>query len=323
MRTLCPAVFLILPSPCTSLPTHCFSRFPSPPYTHLLFRRFLSQLPERTADECRLHWVNLQHPRISRAPWTPSEDADLARLASLHKERSWSLIASELGTNRTALQCLQRHRIKHGGVRTRWTVQEDLSLREAVRRFGERNWQQVANALEGRSGQACLHRWLKALHPSIVRGRWGAEEDARLREAVQLYGLHNWVKVQSHVRGRTDMQCRERWMNVLDPAIDNGPFSAEEDARLLMLVERYGPGKWAEISKEMPKRTDNILWRRWKSLMRKSQRQYADYIVTKHSIPQPGRTTRHEVKYTQPLSGASALKTSVKAVRSFASMNMD
>lgn len=48
---------------------------------------------------------------------------------------------------------------------------------EAVKHFGEKNWQQVANCLEGRTGQQCLHRWQKTLNPNIRRGHWTAEED--------------------------------------------------------------------------------------------------------------------------------------------------
>jgi len=48
-----------------------------------------------------------------------------------------------------------------GMVKSKWSEEEDRILREAVRRFGEKNWQQVANCLEGRTGQQCLHRWQK------------------------------------------------------------------------------------------------------------------------------------------------------------------
>jgi len=47
----------------------------------------------------------------------------------------------------------------------------------AVKKFGEKNWQQVAHQLEGRAGQQCLHRWQKTLNPAIQRGRWKPEED--------------------------------------------------------------------------------------------------------------------------------------------------
>lgn len=36
-----------------------------------------------------------------------------------------------------------------------------------------------------------------------------------------------WVKIQMHVPGRTDVQCRERWVNILDPSINAGPWTEE------------------------------------------------------------------------------------------------
>lgn len=38
-------------------------------------------------------------------------------------------------------------------MKSKWTAEEDRILTEAVKRFGEKNWQQVANCLHGRTGQ--------------------------------------------------------------------------------------------------------------------------------------------------------------------------
>ncbi len=45
--------------------------------------------------------------------------------------------------------------------------------------------------------------------------------------AVKAYGNRNWIQIQQHVPGRTDVQCRERWVNVLDPDLNNEPFTPE------------------------------------------------------------------------------------------------
>jgi hypothetical protein len=81
-----------------------------------------------------------------------------------------------------------------------------------------------------------------------------------------LHGGKNWFRVKSYVKGRTDVQCRERWMNVLNPALNTGPWAAEEDLKLKGLVAKHGTSKWASVSAEMGSRTDNQCWRRWKSL---------------------------------------------------------
>jgi len=152
---------------------------------------------------------------------------------------------------------------------------------QAVEHYGERNWQQVANCLEGRTGQQCLHRWTKTLNPKIKRGRWTEEEDKRLTLAVHAYENYNWIKIQKHVPGRTDVQCRERWCNILDPKLKDGPWTKEEDELLMKAIEKHGIGKWSKIAEEVPSRTDNQCWRRWKQLNPEQAEPYRKKIKKK------------------------------------------
>jgi myb proto-oncogene protein len=219
--------------------------------------------------------------------------------------------------------------------RRKWTKQEDKELVEAVRLYGNKNWQQVAHCLKDRTGQQCLHRWQKTLSPDIRRGRWISVEDmvrlharntflgATMKRLTDIFASHHvmvvdnqmltlavkaygenlsWVKVQTQVPGRTDVQCRERWVNILNPALNIGPWTeevrgqlknemkhmcwflpylslslsctcvravcgdAQEDEKLRQHVEAFGAGKWSEIAKILHPRTDNQCWRRWKSI---------------------------------------------------------
>lgn len=61
----------------------------------------------------------------------------------------------------------------------------------------------------------------------IRKGRWAAEEDEALRSAVESCGM-TWKIVAQRVKGRTDAQCRERWVNTLDPKLlDSSQWSHE------------------------------------------------------------------------------------------------
>mmetsp|Transcript_15156 Transcript_15156/g.19200 ORF Transcript_15156/g.19200 Transcript_15156/m.19200 type:complete len:101 (+) Transcript_15156:784-1086(+) len=72
-------------------------------------------------------------------------------------------IAKALGTNRTAFQCFSRYQrsLNTAIVKGKWTPQEDERLKDAIQQYGDKNWQQVAHYLNGRTGQQCLHRWQK------------------------------------------------------------------------------------------------------------------------------------------------------------------
>ena len=79
--------------------------------------------------------------------------------------------------------------------------------------------------------------------------RWTKEEDQRLIQAVELYGTKKWKEVASSVSGRTNIQCRYRWHNVLNPELVKGHWTKEEDTMLTEAVEKYGSKNWKLISK--------------------------------------------------------------------------
>eukprot|EP01137_Pigoraptor_chileana_P004953 Opistho-2@47347 len=130
-------------------------------------------VPGRSGLDCRIQWLNNDHPVINKGPWTKHEDRTITRLAREKGELHWEAVAQALGTNRTAAQCLSRYQrvLNPGMLRSKWSPDEDAALAAAVRRHGEGNWQQVASDLDGRTGQQCLHRWQKTLNPAIRRGK--------------------------------------------------------------------------------------------------------------------------------------------------------
>jgi hypothetical protein len=76
----------------------------------------------------------------------------------------------------------------------------------------------------------------------------------------------NWALIRDFVPRRTDVQCRERYMNVLHPSLTHEIFSPEEDEILRLAVEQYGKGKWSLVAAKLPTRTDNQCRRRWMSM---------------------------------------------------------
>jgi hypothetical protein len=79
---------------------------------------------------------------------------------------------------------------------------------------------------------------------------------------VAMHGLKSWSILAPQLPHRTPKQCRERWHNHLNPQINRGPWTAEED-RVLALRHRELGNRWAEIARHLPGRTDTLVKNRW------------------------------------------------------------
>ncbi|KAF5730324.1 hypothetical protein HS088_TW20G00697 [Tripterygium wilfordii] len=223
----------------------------------------------RSGAECEARWLNFEDPLINRNQWTAKEDKLLLYTVQEKGITNWFDIAVSLRTNRTPYQCLVRFQRSLNAciLKKEWTKEEDARLRSAVEAFGESNWQSVASTLEGRFGTQCSNRWKKSLHPGRQKvGRWAPDEDKRLTVAAMIFGQKNWNKIAKFVHGRTQVQCRERWVNTLDPSVNRGKWTEEEDSKLKAAAAENGYC-WSKVAACLPSRTDNQCLRRWKVLV--------------------------------------------------------
>ncbi|ESQ48104.1 hypothetical protein EUTSA_v10020020mg [Eutrema salsugineum] len=226
-------------------------------------------IKDRSAAECEARWMSSEDPLINHSPWTAEEENNLLLIIQKNCCTDWLDIAVSLGMNRTPFECLAKYQrsLNADILRREWTPEEDKQLRAAVGLFGENDWQSVADALEGRAGKQCANRWKWSLHPTIEKkGRWSSEEDKRVKVAVTLFGAKNWHKIAQFVPGRTQVQCRERWVNSLDPKVNRDRWTKEEDAKLREAITEHGYSSWSKVASRLSRRTDSQCRRRWKSL---------------------------------------------------------
>ncbi|KAK9268679.1 hypothetical protein L1049_000439 [Liquidambar formosana] len=130
-----------------------------------------------------------------------------------------------------------------------------------------------AECFKDRTDIQCMHRWQKVLNPELIKGPWSKEEDEIIIELVNKYGAKKWSTIAHALPGRIGKQCRERWHNHLNPAINKEAWTQEEELALLHAHQIYG-NKWAELSKFLPGRTDNAIKNHWNSSVKKKLEYY-------------------------------------------------
>lgn len=88
---------------------------------------------------------------------------------------------------------------------------------------------------------------------SLARNKWTSEEDEILSKAVAKFQGRNWRLISECLSeyGRTDVQCLHRWQKVLRPGLVKGPWTEEEDACVLDLVNRFGVKSWSFIARQL------------------------------------------------------------------------
>ncbi|GAB4833798.1 Transcription factor myb3r-5 [Ancistrocladus abbreviatus] len=96
-----------------------------------------------------------------------------------------------------------------------------------------------------------------------AKGGWTPEEDETLRNAVAAFKGKSWKKIAEFFPDRSEVQCLHRWQKVLNPELVKGPWTQEEDDKIIELVAKYGPTKWSVIAKSLSGRIGKQCRERW------------------------------------------------------------
>jgi len=102
---------------------------------------------------------------------------------------------------------------------------------------------------------------------------WTKEEDAKLLSIVQSMRMPmKWSIVAQNLPDRTGKQCRERYVNHLNPRLKVTDWSPVEDATIFYFYNISG-SHWAKMSRGIPGRTDNGIKNRFHNLRRQLERE--------------------------------------------------
>jgi len=110
---------------------------------------------------------------------------------------------------------------------------------------------------------------------------------------------------------RTGKQCRERYINQLDPNIKKTPWTLEEDTTIKRLHDQLGK-KWSKFMDYLPGRSDNAIKNRWHVISRDNFPDQTSPAVPALNTAQIATTVKQEHKHVvrtkKPLKAASAVR---------------
>lgn len=100
-------------------------------------------------------------------------------------------------------------------------------------------------------------------HPNYGFGkRWSKSEDVLLKSLVEKHG-ECWSTIGKHFKDRLEQQVQQRWAKVLNPELIKGPWTRDEDEKVIELVRRFGPKKWTLIARYLNGRIGKQCRERW------------------------------------------------------------
>ena len=139
----------------------------------------------------------------------------------------------------------------------------------------------MSNLFPGRKEDQIKLKWQSFLKVAVSKAPWSTSEDILLIQILKERGnKRQWKEIANELNSRSGSeffrhgkQCRERWINHLDPSVNRGAWTTEEDIKLLQSI--IGVGKrWAEIAKRVGQRTENSVKNRWSSILRKCKNEF-------------------------------------------------
>ncbi|KAJ9061208.1 Transcription factor myb3r-5 [Entomophthora muscae] len=221
--------------------------------------------------------------------WTPEMDKKLLEAAKKKGSKIWKMVAAETFPEFNTKQVYQRYlTISHDWAKGKWSEKE-LSLLKQVATIYSPDWVAISNHVVTRSPLQCLNKWGSLIDPEVGRTPWTVvESDKLLRLVLKSPGLIvkdkspcyadvDWTIISRYFLNKTRALCRSHFFNnlcdkALDklhlPPYDKGPWTPQQSAKLISLVQEYSTN-WTLISFKLRTRSPSQCMFHWNALKKK------------------------------------------------------
>ncbi|CAD8093324.1 unnamed protein product [Paramecium sonneborni] len=154
-------------------------------------------------------------------------------------------------------------------------------------------WREISKMVLGRNAHQCRLKWEQKYKIPLSEAPWTEQEDNLLyqvHEEFKKIGKENkWSQISREIYKRSNnkkfrqpKQCRERWINRLDPNISNDPWNKQQEIDLLKTILMRGK-KWSELSSLYGRvRTENSLKNKYNSLLKREKMKYEFETINPH-----------------------------------------
>jgi hypothetical protein len=136
--------------------------------------------------------------------------------------------------------------------------------------------------------------------------KFSPDEDFKLCQLVNEHGPNAWRVVAKFLPGRNSRQCRERWLNYLNPGLNSNPWTAAEDALLERTFTAIG-SRWVYMMRFFPNRTDAMIKNRFQVLQRKAQKSSEQEMASSDMLSPPREPLDVNMSGVNPDSGFSCV----------------
>jgi hypothetical protein len=115
--------------------------------------------------------------------------------------------------------------------------------------------------------------------PGQFKCKFTQAEDTRLTEIVKQCGCRNWAIIAGKMPDRNARQCRERWVNYINPVLERTALSPAEELLLNEKFTELGP-QWQIIATFFSGRSKNFIKNHW-AMKHKTMKAISGHIVMK------------------------------------------